>query len=145
MDRETRDAGLIRCEAPGASQNKTATLLVKCPPEFTDPNLKTLQVNNDTADVTFIVRTHTTMFQYCSVTMAESGGNVPANGTSVTTSLSAEGNFTCSSLTGTPPDLTLTVSMKSIKKQDEGTWRLELANDVGTDHLDFVLAVTESE
>nr|KAG5694054.1 hypothetical protein BaRGS_025633 [Batillaria attramentaria]KAG5702037.1 hypothetical protein BaRGS_015772 [Batillaria attramentaria] len=44
-----------------------------------------------------------------------------------------------STLTGTPPDLTLTVRLDNVRKEEEGQWRLELANDAGTGHVDFEL------
>nr|KAG5694065.1 hypothetical protein BaRGS_025644 [Batillaria attramentaria] len=121
--------------------------LIRCPPDLIDPDLKTMNMDaGQSADVTFRVRTHKTEFEECSVTMAESGGEVTANVTSLNTSSSSARDFLCAtSLTGIPPDLKLTVSMKQIRKQDEGKWRLQLTNDVGTDYLDFILAVSESK
>nr|KAG5687885.1 hypothetical protein BaRGS_008555 [Batillaria attramentaria] len=46
-------------------------------------------------------------------------------------------------LTGTPPDLTLTVQLDILRKEEEGQWRLNLTNDAGTGHVDFSVQVTE--
>nr|KAG5686465.1 hypothetical protein BaRGS_010793 [Batillaria attramentaria] len=46
-------------------------------------------------------------------------------------------------VTGTPPDLTLTVRLDNVRKEEEGQWRLELTNDAGTGHVDFHLHVNE--
>nr|KAG5702041.1 hypothetical protein BaRGS_015776 [Batillaria attramentaria] len=48
-----------------------------------------------------------------------------------------------SNLTGTPPDLTLTVRLDNVRKEEEGQWRLELTNDAGQGHVDFFLHVNE--
>nr|KAG5697219.1 hypothetical protein BaRGS_028955 [Batillaria attramentaria] len=42
-------------------------------------------------------------------------------------------------LTGTPPDLTLTVLLDNVTEKELGQWRLELTNDAGTGHVDFHL------
>nr|KAG5685752.1 hypothetical protein BaRGS_004398 [Batillaria attramentaria] len=49
--------------------------------------------------------------------------------------------FYCSvcNLTGTAPDLTLTVRLDNVRKEEEGQWRLELTNDAGTGHADVLL------
>nr|KAG5686458.1 hypothetical protein BaRGS_010786 [Batillaria attramentaria] len=44
-------------------------------------------------------------------------------------------------VTGIPPDLTLTVRLDNVRKEEEGQWRLELTNDAGTGHVDFYLHV----
>nr|KAG5686314.1 hypothetical protein BaRGS_032525 [Batillaria attramentaria] len=44
-------------------------------------------------------------------------------------------------ITGTPPDLTLTVRLDNVRKEEDGQWRLELTNDVGTGYVDFNLHV----
>nr|KAG5694072.1 hypothetical protein BaRGS_025651 [Batillaria attramentaria] len=50
-----------------------------------------------------------------------------------------------SNLTGTPPDLTLTVRLDNVREEVEGQWRLELTNDVGTGYVDFRLKVEGEE
>nr|KAG5697200.1 hypothetical protein BaRGS_028936 [Batillaria attramentaria] len=95
-----QDAGLIRCEAPGASHNKTATLLVRCPPIIAAGEERLVATLGQEAELPFYVR-----------------------------------------LTGTPPDLNLTVRLDNVRKEEEGKWRLELATDVGTGHVDFHLNV----
>nr|KAG5685756.1 hypothetical protein BaRGS_004402 [Batillaria attramentaria] len=39
---------------------------------------------------------------------------------------------------GTPPDLTLTVRLDNVRKE-EGQWRLELTNDAGTGRVTFYI------
>nr|KAG5686908.1 hypothetical protein BaRGS_020717 [Batillaria attramentaria] len=48
-------------------------------------------------------------------------------------------------VTGTPPDLTLTVRLDNVRKEEEGQWRLELTNDVGTGQVDFHLSVEDGK
>nr|KAG5692100.1 hypothetical protein BaRGS_029560 [Batillaria attramentaria] len=50
-----------------------------------------------------------------------------------------------SNLTGTPPDLTLTVRLDNVRKEEEGQWRLELTNDAGTGHKNFTLVVADRQ
>nr|KAG5712563.1 hypothetical protein BaRGS_011537 [Batillaria attramentaria] len=46
-----------------------------------------------------------------------------------------------SSLTGSPPDLVLNVSLDNVQEADDGFWSLILTNDEGTGHEDFRLKV----
>ncbi|KAK7505088.1 hypothetical protein BaRGS_00003658 [Batillaria attramentaria] len=43
------------------------------------------------------------------------------------------------SVTGSPPDLVLSVYLTNVNEADDGMWRLELTNDAGTGQADFRL------
>lgn len=134
-----QDAGLIHCQAPGASENKTARLLVKCKPEFDSSAREDVTVGAGQNDLRFKVRTHTADILDCIVTsptIAESNRL-----TSLPTQ-SGGGQRSCR-LSGTPPDLELTVRLDNVRKEEEGQWRLELTNDAGKGFVQFQLRVQE--
>ena len=48
-------------------------------------------------------------------------------------------------ITGEPPNLTLNLDLKATIQNDEGRWRLELANEIGVGHLDFEVVITDGK
>ena len=48
-------------------------------------------------------------------------------------------------ITGEPPKLTLNLDLKAIIQNDDGRWRLVLANEIGVDHLDFEIVITDGK
>ena len=48
-------------------------------------------------------------------------------------------------ITGEPPNLTLNLDLKAVIQNDEGRWRLELANEIGVGHLDFEVVITDGK
>lgn len=50
--------------------------------------------------------------------------------------------FTCS-LSGHPPDCTLTLELFQINDTDSGLWRLQITNDFGTSTVEFTIIVVK--
>ena len=48
-------------------------------------------------------------------------------------------------ITGEPPKLTLNLDLKAIIQNDDGRWRLVLANEIGVGHLDFEIVITDGK
>ncbi|KAK7488015.1 hypothetical protein BaRGS_00020760, partial [Batillaria attramentaria] len=129
------DAGVYSCEAGDVRQDKT--LLVRCPPIFTDDNPKELPAAAfEDISMTFSVRTHTKDIARCRMepiteTQLEDTSRIVIDCTR------------SSDLDGSPPDLTLTVRLPKVTPQMNGNWRLVLFNDFGSRPFDFFLSVTE--
>nr|KAG5702047.1 hypothetical protein BaRGS_015782 [Batillaria attramentaria] len=121
---------------------------VICPPEFDKESVNEVSVapnnTNSAADVKFKVRTHTKTITKCKLTsfaMRGKKSKMASNPETKDSSQNAKDCKSSSTLTGTPPDLTLTVRLDNVRKEEEGQWRLELTNDVGTGYVDFPLKV----
>ena len=42
-------------------------------------------------------------------------------------------------VSGTAPELIVSLTLKEVTSQDQGQWRLEVTNDVGTGYVEFQL------
>nr|KAG5686909.1 hypothetical protein BaRGS_020718 [Batillaria attramentaria] len=214
-----QDAGVIRCEAPGARNKKTATLLVRCkfilcnqklsgtPPDLAlavrldnvkdaegqwrlelandegkghvDIHLSEEDSSSDKVPTTVVALSTAGAAVLCVGTVKnwmymEAMGKLCADRvgtrfllwavrTLVSFAVRHQGLFATGvplfwldlnsevhfsfeimyySLAGTPPDLTLTVRMDTVRKEDGGQWRLELTNDAGTGSNVFRIGIT---
>nr|KAG5700404.1 hypothetical protein BaRGS_010317 [Batillaria attramentaria] len=107
------------------------------PPKFTDDNpTKYTATVSEGISLTFSVRTHTKDIASCRTD--------PMTETQLDdTSRNVISCIRSAVLEGSPPDLTLTVSLPEVTPQMNGNWRLVLFNDAGSGTFDFFLSVTE--
>nr|KAG5692836.1 hypothetical protein BaRGS_020864 [Batillaria attramentaria] len=112
-------------------------VVVRCPPKFTDDNpTKYTATVSEGISLTFSVRTHTKDITRCRIE--------PMTETQLDdTSRIVISCIRSAVLDGSPPDLTLIVSLPEVTPQMNGNWRLVLFNDVGNRTFDFFLSVTE--
>nr|KAG5686067.1 hypothetical protein BaRGS_016890 [Batillaria attramentaria] len=96
--------------------------VIHCAPSFEGRDVKEFELKaGQTSELRFQVRMHSTDVR-----------KVPA----------VHDDFTnACDLSGTPPDLTLSVVFESPKEEDDGHWRVEMINDIGPDILDFYLDI----
>ncbi|XP_025099916.1 uncharacterized protein LOC112567438 [Pomacea canaliculata] len=105
----------VRCEGNGSEQNRSVSFLVKCPPKFTESFVKI--VSSSSLNITLPVKSYTTEFNNCCLT-----------------SVTLEGNETITlncTLTGHPPDLTLSFHLNNQDSKIQGIWMLTLVNKKG--------------
>ncbi|KAK7455332.1 hypothetical protein BaRGS_00039498, partial [Batillaria attramentaria] len=104
-------------------------------PSFEGRDVKEFELKaGQTSELRFQVRMHSTDVRKCQLYMMTS----PTPGGPQVT----RNNRDCAGdLSGTPPDLTLSVVFESPKEEDDGHWRVEMINDIGPDILDFYLDI----
>ncbi|KAK7454127.1 hypothetical protein BaRGS_00039580, partial [Batillaria attramentaria] len=123
------DAGELRCEAPGAPENLTATLLVNCPPTFVTGQNQSIGTDDNNSIINFAIRTHTTKMKDCSLIRLDSKKTVNCNSSI--------------NVTGTPPDLMLTLLLDNMTTHSWGQWQLNVTNDVGSNVAGFSVLADE--
>ncbi|XP_025103244.1 uncharacterized protein LOC112569625 isoform X2 [Pomacea canaliculata] len=114
------DWPVIRCEGNRSTENKFVSLLVRCPPQFTDmaPKFVYPDVNDH---VIFNIKAHSTTLSGCLLTRASTEENLRQK-------------VNCS-LHGIPPNLTLNITLHNEVKLILGNWTLNITNDMGSGEI----------
>ncbi|XP_070203176.1 uncharacterized protein [Littorina saxatilis] len=113
------DTGIISCEAAGASSNKSQMLHVKCEPLIADRKITFLASSKDKT-LKFPVTAFHHHVVTCQLQRYKATENVPSSLPSDCTSKA--------SLSGSVPNLTLTIQLPEGTSQMKGRWRLDLRN-----------------
>ena len=131
------DIGVIHCKAVGASVNKSAALLVQCPPAFPSERQRTFTVPRGVKfTAAFPMRAHTNTVTHWALHKVSENNSKTITNHHV--DLSHRGVL---EITGSPPTLTASLTLKLNSPQDEALWRLEVTNHVGTGHVEFKMRI----
>ncbi|XP_025100582.1 uncharacterized protein LOC112567913 isoform X2 [Pomacea canaliculata] len=113
----------VRCEGPSSELNRSVSILVKCPPQFSSVAAEDLDLSRNKQDgLNISIRSHTQNISKCE--MKES-------------SRQEVKKVECKPI-GSPPDFNLTLLFGVQSWIGEGNWTLFLTNDVGTSEKTFL-------
>ncbi|KAK7446961.1 hypothetical protein BaRGS_00040227, partial [Batillaria attramentaria] len=119
----------------GLAEEEKIAFDITSAPSFEGRDVKEFELKaGQASELRFQVRMHSTDVRKCQLYMMTSP---TPEGPQVT-----RNNRDCAGgLSGTPPDLTLSVVFESPNEEDDGHWRVEMINDIGPDILDFYLDI----
>nr|KAG5697529.1 hypothetical protein BaRGS_019483 [Batillaria attramentaria] len=109
------------------------------PPSIIYGQNRNFSVTGDRINVSFVIRTHTARTDNCQLSPARLKSGEPADMRKTRDCLRSL------SVTGTPPDLVLTVLLDNVSSEDEGRWILNVSNDAGSGFVDFWLTVPKDQ
>ncbi|XP_070203120.1 uncharacterized protein [Littorina saxatilis] len=148
------DSGEISCELPKAWRNATATLLVKCPPRYTEEVVKIFPgIEGDPMELRFQLITHTQAISGCHVTKVSQGHHedLGHNRTHTDEASGAAEFQECRQfasgykINGTLPQGTLDIKLDRLSQDHNGTWRLTISNEAGSASFNFKLEITKAK
>ncbi|PVD27360.1 hypothetical protein C0Q70_12516 [Pomacea canaliculata] len=117
---------MIRCQAEGSNLSRSVAILVRCSPRFLEaPDY----ANILDPQVTFSLRSHTTNISNCRVAK-------------FTPRAGREKRVNCS-ISGSPPELLLTLPLHNQPWVEEGKWKLVIENELGTSETIITLSSSE--
>ncbi|KAK7105945.1 uncharacterized protein [Littorina saxatilis] len=147
------DSGEISCELPKARRNATATLLVKCPPRYTEEVVKIFPgIEGDPLELRFQLITHTQEISGCHVTKVSQGHHedLGHRKTQTDEAPGPAGSRECRQfasgykIIGTLPQGTLEIKLDRLSQDHNGTWRLNISNEAGSAGFNFKLEITKA-